>query len=95
MGDWFNGPGEGWQPAMLGPEERELRALGEAVREPLPEVKFSPPAERINPTNRELNFIVPLVGSLLRMVPTPMPSRTVGPPWVRVKTAVKVSSFSV
>lgn len=58
--DWFMGPGAGWQPAMLGLEERELRALGDAVKEPLPDVKFSPPPERINPTNRVLEFIVPL-----------------------------------
>ena len=62
MGDWFNGPGGGLPPVMLGLEERALRDLGEAVKAPLPppDVEFGPPAERINPTSRELVFIVPL-----------------------------------
>src|SRR5260221_12959479 len=60
--DWFTGPGQGCHPAMLGPEERELRDLGDAVHQPVPapEVQFGQKAERINPTSRELDFIVPL-----------------------------------
>lgn len=54
------GPEAGPAPALLGPEERELRALGDKVGAPLPDVEFGQTATRINPTKRDLHFTVPL-----------------------------------
>lgn len=59
MGDWFGGS-EGPIAVLLGPEERALHASAEGAQSALPEVAFAPPAERINPTKRDLHFTVPL-----------------------------------
>ena len=58
--DWFHGPGDGLIPAMLEPDSAEVREQAKPGPVALPEVQFGQGAERINPTSRELRFIVPL-----------------------------------